>query len=60
MILYYCNVNNYSEQTEIYFNIHDVTLVATKTQRKAIPSQAWTGPEGSRRLSLPHFDTIST
>jgi len=26
---------------------------------KAIPLQAWTGPEGSRRLRLPHFKTIS-
>ena len=25
---------------------------------KAIPLQAWTGPEGSRRLSLPDFKTI--
>jgi len=27
---------------------------------KAIPLQAWTGPEGSRRLKLPDFKTIST
>jgi hypothetical protein len=27
---------------------------------KAIPLQAWTGPEGSRRLSLPDFKTIGT
>jgi hypothetical protein len=27
---------------------------------KAIPLQAWTGPEGSRRLRLPDFKTIST
>jgi hypothetical protein len=27
---------------------------------KAIPLQAWTGPEGSRRLRLPDFETIST
>jgi len=27
---------------------------------KAIPLQAWTGPEGSRRLSFPHFKTIGT
>jgi len=27
---------------------------------KAIPLQAWTGPEGSRRLRLPHFKTIGT
>jgi len=29
-------------------------------QGKAIPLQAWTGPEGSRRLRLPDFKTIST
>jgi len=27
---------------------------------KAIPLQAWTGPEDSRRLRLPHFKTIGT
>jgi hypothetical protein len=27
---------------------------------KAIPLQAWTGPEGSRRPKLPDFKTIST
>jgi hypothetical protein len=27
---------------------------------KAIPLQAWTGPEVSRRLRLPDFMTIST
>jgi len=27
---------------------------------KAIPLQAWTGPEGSRRLRLPDFKTVST
>jgi hypothetical protein len=27
---------------------------------KAIPIQAWTGPEGSRRLRLPDFKTIGT
>jgi len=26
---------------------------------KAIPLQAWTGPEGCRRLRLPNFKTIS-
>jgi len=26
----------------------------------AIPLQAWTGPEGSRRLRLPDFMTIGT
>jgi hypothetical protein len=27
---------------------------------KAISLQAWTGPEGSRRLRLPYFKTIGT
>jgi hypothetical protein len=27
---------------------------------KAIPLQAWTGPEGSRRLRLRDFKTIGT
>ena len=27
---------------------------------KAVPSQAWTGPEGSKRLRLPDFKTIDT
>jgi len=26
----------------------------------AIPLQAWTGPEGSRRLRLPDFKTVDT
>jgi len=32
----------------------------TKLKVKAIPLQAWTGPEGSRRLRLPDFKTVST
>jgi hypothetical protein len=27
---------------------------------KTIPLQAWTGPEGSRRMRLPDFNTIGT
>ena len=27
---------------------------------KAIPLQAWTGPESSRRLRLPDFKTVGT
>ena len=32
----------------------------SKGKGKAIPLQAWTGPEGSRRLRLPDFKTIGT
>jgi len=31
-----------------------------KGKGKAISLQAWTGPEGSRRLKLPGFKTIGT
>jgi len=31
-----------------------------KGEGKAIPLQAWTGPEDSRRLRLPDFKTIGT
>jgi len=27
---------------------------------KAIPLQAWAGPEGSRRMRLPDFKTVGT
>jgi len=30
-----------------------------KNKGKAIPLQAWTDPEGPRRLKLPDFMTIS-
>ena len=32
----------------------------SKGKGKAIPLQAWTGPEGSRRLRLPDFKTVGT
>ena len=32
--------------------------VETKVKGKVIPLQAWTGPEGPRRLRLPDFKTI--
>jgi hypothetical protein len=31
-----------------------------KGKGKAIPLQAWTGPEGSRKLRLPDFKTNGT
>jgi len=35
-------------------------LLITYVKGKAIALQAWTGPEGSRRLRLPDFKTIGT
>ena len=31
-----------------------------KEKDKAVPLQAWTSPEGSRRLRLPDFKTVGT
>jgi hypothetical protein len=39
--------------TSIYIYIY-------KVKGKAIPLQALTGPEGSRRLRIPDFKTIGT
>ena len=36
------------------------TTGSSSEKGKAIPLQAWTGPEGSRRLRLPDFKTIDT
>jgi hypothetical protein len=39
--------------------ISKVTLLC-KYKGKANPLEAWTGPEGSRRLKIPDFKTIDT
>jgi hypothetical protein len=41
------------------FSKQNLTLINKETD-KAIPLQAWTGPEGSRSLRLPDFKTIGT
>jgi len=33
--------------------------MVTKGKGKAVPLQAWTGPEGSRKLRLPDFVTTA-
>jgi hypothetical protein len=38
----------------------DDNSVLVRGKGKAIPLQAWSGPEGSRRLRLPDFRTIGT
>jgi len=42
-----------------YNDFRDMS-VSLVSKGKAIPLQAWTGPEGSRRLRLPNFKTIGT
>ena len=38
----------------------DLQLRTIKGKGKPIPLQAWTGPEGSRRLKFPDFKIIGT
>jgi hypothetical protein len=43
--------------------VQDVNLskkICLKNGKKAVPLQAYAGPEGSRRLSFPDFLTIGT
>jgi len=35
------------------------TEARTKERGKAVPLQAWSGPEGSRKLRLPEFMTMA-
>jgi len=50
--------NMNSEIFDVGFIIVPVCCMVSKG--KAIPLQAWTGPEGSRRLRLPGRKTIGT
>jgi len=40
--------------------LRSTVLTILLKSKKAIPLQAWTGPEGSRRLRLPDFQTFGT
>jgi len=44
-----------AHKRKIHIEIHFMHL-----KGKAIPLQAWTGPEDSRRLRLPDFKTVGT
>jgi hypothetical protein len=44
--------------TQLQLVVVVVVVVVVIIIGKAIPLQAWTGPEDSRRLSFPNFKTI--
>jgi hypothetical protein len=48
--------NNLPDKVNVIF----FGVSQTVKKGKAIPLQAWTGPEGSRRLRFPDFKTIGT
>jgi len=41
-------------------HVHACYVITKPHIGKAIPLQAWTGPEGSRRMRLLYFKTIGT
>ena len=43
--------------TRFYADGHSIGYKVEK-KGKAVPLQAWTGPEGSKRLRLPDFKTV--
>jgi hypothetical protein len=61
-----CTLSNISKTKTFYFkqpNIGKIMFIHRdkgKGKGKAIPLQAWTGPEGSKRRRLPGFKTIGT
>ena len=42
------------------FQLYKALIKPVVVKSKAIPLQAWTGPEGSRRGRLPDFKTVGT
>ena len=46
-------------KTFLTINTRERTLVVGKKKGKAVPLQAWSGPEGSRKLRLPDFMTTA-
>jgi hypothetical protein len=53
-----CNMTHLTKYNDNSLLRSSVAVVLVKG--KAIPLQAWTDPEGSRRLRLPDFKTIGT
>jgi len=47
--------------SQLHFLLQKLMVtVKVKGKGKTIPIQAWTGPEGTKRLRLPDFKTVIT
>ena len=59
---YFCSTTSAIDKGCYYRNIKclNCALLYIAVKAKAIPLQAWTGPEGTRRLRLPDFKTFGT
>jgi hypothetical protein len=60
--MFLLNISNihYDIQSPFFSTYNSQAIQHDKGKGKAIPLQAWTGPESSRRLRLPDFKTVST
>jgi hypothetical protein len=54
-----CNPGDGKDQRAQSF-MFMMMIIDISVKGKPIPLQAWTGPEGSRRLRLPDFKTVGT
>ena len=65
MTLYTDRINTDRIKTTALINNKDKTVVnkqrkvSVKGKGKAVPLQAWSGPEGSRKLRFPDFVTTA-
>jgi hypothetical protein len=55
-----CSKNSSDSTCTTSLNFHYFWVPTNTEKCKAVPLQAWTGPEGSRRLRLLDFKTIGT
>ena len=62
LLVYADDINILSGSVRTIKNNKDALEVARKEigKGKGVPLQAWTGPEGSRRLRLADFKTLGT
>jgi hypothetical protein len=60
LLLFYMCEHNAQQGVTLHHGYVPVTLHAIKLNGKAIPLQAWTGPEDSRRLRFPDSKIIGT
>ena len=51
-----CSTGSIGEETDFFFKINFLTY---RNTAKAVPLQAWSGPEGSRKLKFSDFVTTA-
>jgi hypothetical protein len=52
-----CNIQKHTPKAEPLLN--NILKIPIKKEGKAVPLQAWSGPEGSRKLRFPDFLTTA-